>query len=127
MSPVRLERLEAGIRIVLEFNEAFNRHDLAGMIQLLSDDCVFESANPAPDGTAHIGKESLTQYLQEFFQKSPQAHIEIEDIFGLGMRCIMRWRYEWSGETGTKGHLRGVDIFQLKEGFICERLSYVKG
>jgi hypothetical protein len=26
-----------------------------------------------------------------------------------------------------KGHVRGVDIFHVKEGFISEKLSYVKG
>jgi len=26
-----------------------------------------------------------------------------------------------------KGHVRGVDIFQVKDGYISEKLSYVKG
>jgi hypothetical protein len=42
MSPIRMSKIESGMRVVLEFNEAFNRHDVTGMMQLLSDDCVFE-------------------------------------------------------------------------------------
>ena len=127
MSPIRMSRLESGMRIVIEFNEALNRHDVAGMMQLMSDDCVFENTDPAPDGTVYSGKAAVTRFWQDFFRESPNAHIEIEDLFGLGLRCIMRWRYEWVDAAGVKGYVRGVDIFQLKDGLISEKLSYVKG
>lgn len=127
MSPTRMSRVETAIRVVLAFHEAFNRHDVAGMMQWMSDDCVFEDTSPPPDGAVYSGKESVAQYWRDFFCQSPHAHIEIEEIFSLGMRCIMRWRYDWVDETGKKGHVRGVDIFQVKNGFICEKFSYVKG
>jgi limonene-1,2-epoxide hydrolase len=127
MSPTRMARLESGIRVVLEFNAAFNRHDVAGMMQLMSDDCVFENTDPAPDGTAYAGKEVVAQFWRDFFRDSPHAHIEVEEIFGFGMRCIMRWRYDWVDGAGEKGHVRGVDIFQVKNDLIYEKLSYVKG
>ncbi len=127
MSPIRMEKIESAIRIVLEFNAAFNRHDVNGMMQLMSDDCIFENTHPAPDGTTYAGREAVTQFWQEFFRQSSQAHIEIEDIFGMGHHCVMRWRYEWVDQAGEKGHVRGVDIFQLKDGKISEKLSYVKG
>ena len=127
MSPTRLSRLETAMRVVLAFHQAFNRHDLAGMMQLVSEDCVFENAAPAPDGTVYAGKEAIAQFLQDFYRESPQARIEIEEIFGLGERCIMRWSYNWVNADGEAGHVRGVDIFQVKNGSICEKLSYVKG
>jgi ketosteroid isomerase-like protein len=127
MSPARMAKLESAMRIVLEFNEAFNRHDVTGMMRLMSEDCVFENTDPAPDGTRYSGKETVTQFWQDFFRDSPQAHIDIEEIFGLGNRCIMRWKYHWVDAAGKEGHVRGVDIFQIKEGFISEKLSYVKG
>lgn len=127
MSPARMAKVESAIRLVLEFNEAFNRHDVAGMMQRMSDDCVFENTDPAPDGTVYSGKEAVTQFWQNFFLESPHAHIEIEEIFGLGNRCIMRWKYHWVDTAGSKGHVRGVDIFQVKDGFISEKFSYVKG
>lgn len=127
MSPTRLSKLESAIRIVLEFNEAFNRQDVAGMMQLMSDDCIFENTTPAPDGTVYAGKAAMTQFWHGFFQESPHAHIEIEEIFGLGFRCVMRWKYTWVDAEGKKGHVRGVDVFQLKNGLISEKLSYVKG
>ncbi len=113
MSPTRLSRLESGVRTVLAFNEAFNRHDVSAMLQLMSDDCIFENTAPAPDGTLYAGKESLAQFWRDFFSASPRARIHIEEIFGLGYRCIMRWRYEWGRELrqvprARRGHLPGA-------------------
>ena len=127
MSPTHMSRIESAIRVVLEFNEALNRHDVAGMMKLMSDDCVFENTDPAPDGSVYSGKEAVTKFWQDFFRESPHARIEIEEIFGFGRRCIMRWKYNWVDVTGKNGYVRGVDIFQVKEGLICEKLSYVKG
>ena len=127
MSPTRMSRLESAIRVVLEFNEAFNRHDVAGMMQLISDNCIFENTDPAPDGAVYSGKEAVTQFWHGFFSESPNAHIEIEEIFGFGERCSMRWRYSWVDVAGKKGHVRGVDIFRVRNGSICEKFSYVKG
>jgi len=127
MSPTRMSRLETAIRIVLEFNEAFNRHDISGMLPLISDDCVFETTGPAPDGAVYSGKEAIIHYWQDFFRESPQAHIEIEEVFSAGLRCIMRWKYNWVDAAGTNRHILGVEIYQVKNGFICEQFSYVKG
>jgi predicted SnoaL-like aldol condensation-catalyzing enzyme len=72
-------------------------------------------------------KEEITQYWQELFQNSPDVQMEIEEIFSLGERCVLRWRYTWEKEGGEERHTRGVDIFRVRSGFILEMLSYVKG
>lgn len=127
MSPSRLAKLELGMRTVLAFNKAFNHHDVAGMMQLMSENCIFENTTPAPEGIRYSGKEEVMQFWQDFFRDSPQAHIEIEEVFGLGNRCIMRWRYDWVDAAGQKGHVRGIDLFKVEDGLISEKLSYVKG
>lgn len=114
------------MRLVLEFIEAFNHHDVAGMMNLVGEDCVFENSEPAPDGAIYSGREAITRFWQDFFHRSPQAHIEIEEIFSFGERCVMRWKYHWVNLEGEKGYVRGVDIFRVRGGTIRERLSYVK-
>lgn len=127
MSPIRMERLETATRVVLAFNEAFNRHDVAGMMALMGENVVFENTAPAPDGSRYGGKAAVAQFWQALFRQSPGAHIKIEEIFGMGFRCVVRWRYDWEDTAGQKRHVRGADIIQVKEGLICEKLSYVKG
>ena len=124
---MKMSRIESGIRLVLKFNETFNRHDVAGMMRLISDDCIIDNHAPAPDGAVYKGKEAIAQFWRTFFHESPQAHFEIEDIWGLGRRCVMRWRYEWVDAAGQERYIRGVDVFQVKNDLICEKLSYVKG
>jgi ketosteroid isomerase-like protein len=122
MSPARMSKIEEAMRVVMQFNDAFNQHDVPAMMMLMSEDCLFENTSPAPDGSAYKGKAAVTQFWETFFQESPQAHIEIEEIFGFGERCVMRWQYSWGS-----GHVRGVDIFKVRDGLITEKLSYVKG
>lgn len=122
-----MSKIESGMRVVIEFNEAFNRHDVAGMAQLLSDGCVFENADPPPEGKLYLGKELVAEFWQDFFHKSPEAHMKIEELFGYGERCIMRWKCSWVDIDGKSQHLRGADIFRIRDGVIREQLSYVKG
>ncbi len=84
MSPVRMEKLESSIRLVLAFNEAFNRRDVDGMMERMSADCVFENPFPAPDGTVYTGKESVTRFWQDFFRQSPQATSTSRKFSGWG-------------------------------------------
>jgi hypothetical protein len=122
-----MAKLESSMRLVLAFNDAFNNHDVAGMMKWMSEDCVFENTDPAPDGTRYVGKEAVTQFWERFFAESPNAHIDIEEIFSLGRRCIMRWKYSWVDASGQAGHVRGVDVFKEMDGLLVEKLSYVKG
>lgn len=110
------------VQIVRQFNDAFNAHNVDAMMRLMSHDCVFENTFPPPDGTRFEGAESVRAFWEAFFAASPQASIEIEDLFSMEDRCIMRWVYRWGD-----GHVRGVDIYRLKNHQITEKLSYVKG
>lgn len=121
MTPARMDRVEAAIRAALAFKDAFNSQDIAVMMTLLSEDCVAEGFVPAPDGAVYRGKEAIAGYYEDFFARFPDAQLKVEDVFGFGKRCIMRWKLEW-GEN----RLRGVDIVCVEGEVICEVLSYAK-
>jgi ketosteroid isomerase-like protein len=115
------------MEIVRRFNEALNRADLETMTALLSEDTIFENTDPAPDGARYTGKSNVRAFWQEFFLGSASAHIEVEEIFASENRCSMRWTYHWRDLDGHDGHIRGVDIYRLRDGLITEKFSYVKG
>ena len=127
MSPVRVSKYEIAMRLALDFHRAINDHDLEAMLAVLSDNCRLESPTPAPDGAVYNDKASIGQYYQEFFQAFSQSHFEIEEIFGYGERCIKRWVLSWVDASGDEAHLRGLDLYRVQDGQICEVLSYVKG
>jgi uncharacterized protein (TIGR02246 family) len=117
---------ETTLAAIRQFNEAFNAHDVEAIMAAMTDDCVFENTRPAPDGTRVEGREAVRAAWEAFFRNSPQAHFETEEMFAAGDRCVVRWRYTWL-RNGARGHVRGVDVFRVREGRVSEKLSYVKG
>jgi ketosteroid isomerase-like protein len=118
----------ATLETVERFNDAFNRHDVDGVMALMSEDVVFESTMPPPDGERHEGQTAVRAVWDELFRASPNAVFETEDAFAAGDRCVVRWLYRWAeDEDGKPGHVRGVDIFRVRDGKVAEKLSYVKG
>lgn len=109
------------------FNDAFGEQDLDALSELITDDCVFDTTEPAPDGTRYVGRDAVLQAWQAFFEASPEAMFETEEIFACGDRCVVRWRYTWEPGDVRRGHVRGVDVFRVRGDLIAEKLSYVKG
>ncbi len=111
------------IDLLERFNAAFNRHDVDGMMALMTDDCTFENTYPPPDGARFEGQAEVRRFWEEFFAEAPNARIEIEELFAAGERAAQTWLYRWS----ESGHVRGVDVFHLRGGKIAAKYSYVKG
>jgi ketosteroid isomerase-like protein len=117
---------DAAREVIERFNDAFNRHDVEAIMGGMTADCVFENTRPAPDGTRIAGQDAVRAFWEEFFRRSPRARFETEDIFAAGDRCVVQWIYHWVRD-GTAGHVRGVDVFRVRDGKVAEKLSYVKG
>lgn len=114
-------------RTIEAFNAAFNRKDLEELAALITDDCRFENTFPRPDGQAHSGKASVLASWASFFESSPSARFEVEEVVDAGDRCIVRWVYRWVDRGGAPGHVGGLDLFCVRDGKVAEKLSYVKG
>jgi ketosteroid isomerase-like protein len=124
VSPARMSRFEAAVRVVLELGEAFNRHDVSGMLELLGSDCTFESWDLSAGNEALAGTEQISAYLQHYFQGSPQAKMTVEDVFSTGTRCVLLWKIATDGTGELQAALRGVDIYRVRSGLIGEKLTY---
>lgn len=116
----------ATLEAVKLFNDAFNRHDVDGIMAAMTDDCIFENTTPAPDGKRYQGQTEVRAFWEKFFQSSPDALFEAEEIFAAKDRCVVRWIYR-KEKGGQPWHLRGVDVFRVRDGKVAEKLAYVKG
>ena len=118
---------DATTRMVVDrFNEAFNRHDPDALALLLTDDTVFEDTSPAPDGQRIEGKVAVVAFWREWFARNPGARFEAEEIIVSGDRAVVRWVYRKT-RNGQPWHLRGVDVFTVRDGKVAAKLAYVKG
>ena len=111
---------------VARFNDAVNRQDLEAVAALLTDDTVFENTSPQPDGTRFEGKEAVVAFWKKWFAANVGAQFDAEEIIVAGDRCVVRWVYRKLRE-GKPWHLRGVDVFAVRDGRIASKLAYVKG
>jgi len=109
------------IEVVTAFGETWANHDLDGAIALITEDCVFDNTDPAPDGTRYVGRDAIRQAWGPIFD-DPTSRFDAEETFEVDDRVVQLWRYSWSD-----GHVRGVDVFRVRNGLVAEKLSYVKG
>jgi ketosteroid isomerase-like protein len=117
--------IEETLATIERFNEAFNTHDVDAVMSLMTDDVVFEST-AAPDGRQVVGHEAMGAFWAEFFSSTPGAWFDTEDLFAAGDRCLVQWRFTFDKENPDRGHVRGVDVFRVRDGKVAEKFSYVK-
>jgi ketosteroid isomerase-like protein len=103
------------------FDDAFNRHDLEALADLITDDCVFEDTTP-PDGRRLVGREAVLEAWGEVMAGASEVRFAIEESVTAGDRVFVLWRYSWGG-----GHVRGVDVMRVRGDRVAESFAYVKG
>jgi ketosteroid isomerase-like protein len=108
------------------FNDAFNRHDADALAALLTDDTVFEDTSPQPDGRRIEGKAAVVEFWRGWFARNPDARFEAEEVIVSGNRAVVPWVYR-KMRNGQPWHLRGVDVFTVRDGKVAAKLAYVKG
>jgi ketosteroid isomerase-like protein len=115
------------VEVVEQLNEALNRRDVDAVMALMNDDVVFENTYPPPDGQRYEGRRALRAFFEDFFHATPHVDFQTEDLFASGNRCTARWVFHWSNTAGENGHIRGIDVINLRNWKVAENFSYVKG
>ena len=100
--------------VVAEFGAAWADHNLEAAIALITEDCIFNNTEPAPDGTPYVGVAAIRAVWAPIFEDLTTS-FEPEETFAVGDRVVQLWRYSWSG-----GHVRGVDVFRIRDGKVAE-------
>jgi limonene-1,2-epoxide hydrolase len=104
------------------FNEALNRHDVDAVMDLMTEDVVFESTS----GERFTGQEAVGDLWSRFFEAVQGGWFDTEDIFAMEDRCVATWVFTFDKEKPAAGHVRGVDDFRVRDDKVAEKLSYVK-
>jgi ketosteroid isomerase-like protein len=114
---------EETLALLDRFTAVLNAHALDAVMALVTDDIIFESTSPAPDGMRYVGRAEVATAWGDLLASTPKANFTVEEQFCVDPdRAIVRWRYDWGD-----GHVRGVDVIRVRGDKICESLGYVKG
>ena len=51
---------------------------------------------------------------------------ETEQTIALGDDVVVLWAYAFDKQNPERGHIRGADIFRVRDCRVAEKLSYIK-
>ena len=118
---------DANAEVLREVLDAFNRHDLDGIMRWFADDAVFESPRgPDPWGTRHEGREAVRAGLGKRFEGIPDVHYGDDRHFLAGDRGVSEWTLTGTTTAGERIEVRGCDLWELRGGLITRKDSYWK-
>ena len=109
------------------FADAWNRHDVDGLMTFMSDDCAFESsAGPDVCGTRYRGREAVRAGFADVFRIFPDAHWGNATHFVAGDRGVSEWTFTGTRADGTRVEVHGCDLFVFRAGKIALKDSFRK-
>jgi len=113
---------------MIEWNLAWDNHDLEGVMKLFHDEILFENWT----GGKASGKENLRKAWAPWFANHGGFRFIEEDIFidEKEQKVLYRWQLEWpsleKGYEGKPEKRRGVDVLHFQDGKIIRKLTYSK-
>ena len=115
----------ATIAAVRRWLEAYIACDLDAVMAAVTEDCIVDLPYPAPDGKRVEGQDAVRAHWEKVFRSLP-AEFEPEEMFAVGDRCVFRWVRHWVDADGKPRHIRGIDVFRVRDGKLAEKLVYGK-
>ena len=123
----QLRRAEI-ISLLKEWNRAWDRHDLEGVMNLFHEEIIFENWT---GGNAR-GKEALRQAWEPWVRNHGAFRFVEEGLFidEAAQKVLYQWTLEWpSPERGFEGKAerrRGLDVIHFRDGKIHRKFSKAK-
>ena len=109
------------------FLEAFNRHDLDGIMGFLADDCTVDlPCGPHPWGTRLTGREQVREGCASRFAGLPDAHCGDDHHRVSGDMGFSEWTLTGTTPSGKRVQVRGTDHLAFRDGKIVRKNSFWK-
>ena len=116
-----------GVEFLQAFADAWNRHDLEGLMSFMTDDCVFESsAGDGACGTRFEGAQAVREGYARAWADFPDARWNDAQHFVRGDRGVSEWIFTGTNAAGKRSEVAGCDIFTFRDGKIAVKNSYRK-
>lgn len=107
--------------------DAFNRHDLNGIMEYFHDDCVlYMPRGKGPRGDRYTGKQEIRAGLSTRFEGIPDVHYGKDAHWICGNVGISEWTLTGTRKSGGRIEVRGVDILEFRDGKVTRKDSFWK-
>ena len=115
------------VKLLKEFLDAFNRHDLDAIMEFFADDCVFYMPRGSePRGNRFIGKTDVRAGLAKRFEGIPDVHYGDDKHWACGDFGVSEWTITGTMVSGKRIEARGVDLLEFVDGKITRKDSFWK-
>jgi ketosteroid isomerase-like protein len=115
------------LRLMQEFADAWNRHDIDFLMECMTEDCVFEaSAGLEVCGTRKVGQKAVRTAFAEVFATFPDSQWRGARHFVAGDRGVSEWTFTGTKADGTRVEVTGCDLLTFRDGKIAVKNSYRK-
>ena len=110
-----------------DFADAWNRHDIDGLMSFMTDDCMFQAnAGTEAYGTTYKGRADVRTGYMKAWEAYPDARWNNARHAVSGDRGFSEWVFTGTGQDGRKVEVAGCDLFVFREGKIVVKNSFRK-
>ncbi|MFE7513313.1 nuclear transport factor 2 family protein [Streptomyces sp. NPDC057540] len=109
--------------VIDRFNRAFTEREAGLLADLIAEDCVMESVQPAPRGERVSGREACTEWWTALVGDTG-SQFTPQEVIVAGDRATIVWTYRF-GE-GPDQWVQGVNVMRVADGRIVEALGFSK-
>lgn len=107
--------------------DAFNRHDIDGVMTHFAQDCVFYTvAGPEVYGAKVDGAADIAGAFAGIWAAMPDAHWDHHGHFVHGDRAVSEWTFSGTDAEGRRIEAQGADLFTLRGGEIVVKQALRK-
>jgi ketosteroid isomerase-like protein len=115
------------VELLREFLDAFNRHDLDGIMDYFADECVlYMPRGTSPRGDRYVGKADVRAALSTRFTGIPDVHYGEDRHWVCGDLGVSEWTLTGTSASGQHLEVRGIDLLEFADGKITRKDSFWK-
>ena len=111
------------IRLQSRFLDAWNAHDLEAILSMVSQDCVFITA----DNREFQGIDSLREFFPTVWARFPNARWNVLSHARSGDRGFSEWIFTGTDQAGLSIRAIGIDVYTFRGDKICKKDAFRKG
>ena len=107
--------------------DAFNRHDVDGVMAFFAEDAVFESPKgPEPWGRRFVGRDEVREGFAARFAGIPDVHYGDDRHWAGNDFGVSEWTLTGTSVSGQRIEVRGIDMLEFVGGKIVRKDSFWK-
>ncbi|MEV4430877.1 nuclear transport factor 2 family protein [Streptomyces sp. NPDC049602] len=109
--------------VIDRFNRAFTDREPGLLADLIAEDCVMESVQPAPRGERVTGRDACTEWWTALVE-DVTSQFTPQEVLVVGDRATIVWTYRFG--DGPDQWVQGVNVMRVTDGRIVEALGFSK-